>query len=135
MTKDQEFRFEIRDELKRLCEEERVDLFHVRSVNFSSLRNSDLKKLDVFQILIDIITYCSMGNINEAIESLHLSDKFLEACNTFVWIPATVWLNGISAKLLLEIWKLHFIDTKYHLGKLYFMENHVKYFYLASNYY
>jgi len=114
MTEDQEFRIEIRDELKRLCEEERTDLFHVRNVYYS-IRNSDLQKLDVFQILIDLITYCSMGNLDEAIKSLHLSDQFLDACSTFVWIPATVWRNGIAVKLLLEIWKLHFIDTKYHL--------------------
>ena len=118
MTKDQEFSFEIRDHLKKLCDEERLtDLFYVRNVNNRLENNNVLQKLDVYQVLIDLITYCSMGDKEEAVKSLHLSNQFLDACVDFLWTLDSEWTKGIGTELLLEIWKLHFIDTKYHLGK------------------
>ena len=57
-----------------------------------------------------------MGDKDKAIRNLHLSEQFLGRCATFTRWP---WHGNdgmeLSINLLLEIWKVHFVATKYYL--------------------
>ena len=116
-AEDREFSFEIRKELLRLCEaDDNANLYHIGNVSYYAKKHKQLNKKDVFYALIDMITYSSMGDKDKAIRNLHLSDEFLVRCSTFIRWP---WHGNdgmeLSINLLLEIWKVHFVATKYYL--------------------
>merc|ERR1712112_536914 len=116
-VEDREFSFEIRKELLRLCEaDDTLNLYHIGNVSYYAKKHKQLNKNDIFYALIDMITYSSMGDKDKAIRNLHLSEQFLGRCATFTRWP---WHGNdgmeLSINLLLEIWKVHFVATKYYL--------------------
>ena len=110
-AEDREFSFEIRRELLRLCEaDDTLNLYHIGIVSYYAKKHKQLNKKDVFYALIDMITYSSMGDKDKAIRNLHLSEQFLRRTATLVW-----GTFELSIQLLFEIWKVHFVATKYYL--------------------
>ena len=116
MIEDQEFSIEIRKELHRLCiEEDLTDLAHISYFVIGYGRKQrKLNKDDIFYALIDMITYSSRGNMDQAIGNLRLSDQFLRRCTNFLGVN-TAEGRELSVQLLFEIWKVHFVATKYYL--------------------
>ena len=116
MNEDQQFSFDIRKELERLCDaEETTDLYHISHlVPYYAKKQKKLNKNDVFQALLDMITYSSRGNMERAVRNLRLSNQFLRRCTGFLTM---MFIEGmeLSVQLLFEIWKVHFIATKYYL--------------------
>ena len=77
MSEDKQFNFKICDELRRLCEDGApvgalTNLSYIRfSVNYCVKKRNQLSKDNLFHILIHMITYSSMGDMDKAIGNLH----------------------------------------------------------------
>ena len=135
MTGD--FSFEIRKELRRLVEYTPWNgdfehfnhlnalFFHMDTITTEAFvitrEHKQLNREEVFHVYLDMITYSSMGNMDWAIRSLHLSDQFLARCRTFMILQnnpsyADVHcVRKLSVQLLFEVWKVYFIATKFSL--------------------
>merc|ERR1712025_188764 len=84
--------------------------YHFGNISYYAKKHKQLNKNDIFYALIDMITYSSMGDKDKAIRNLHLSEQFLRRTATLVWSTLE-----LSIQLLFEIWKVHFVATKYYL--------------------
>ena len=79
MDGDEHFDFKVRDELKRMPEYD--DLRHnISSVNVSTEAGSIVTS----DMMIDMITYCSKGDLDIAASGLRNSQQFVHRCKLFL---------------------------------------------------
>ena len=93
---DRGFDYVLRDKLKKHCMEKNLYL-HCSGMN---------SKHD---LIIDLITYSSMGDLNQALRSAEETNKFLNTMPQFV----NIWgLNQRKSRMMLEVWRNCFIRIK-----------------------
>ena len=92
------FDYVLRDKLKQHCREKNLFL-HCDGMNMEH------------DLLINLITYSSMGDWNQALKSAEETNKFLTTSPLLVnntwW-----WIQEKNSKLILEVWRNCFIRTK-----------------------
>ena len=92
------FDYVLRDKLKQHCREKNLFL-HCDGMNMEH------------DLLINLITYSSMGDWNQALKSAEETNKFLntmpQLVNTIMW-----GLNQRKSRMMLEMWRNCFIRTK-----------------------
>ena len=93
---DRGFDYVLRDKLKKHCMENNLYL-HCSGMN---------SKHD---LIIDLITYSSMGDLNQALKSAEETNKFL---NTMPQIVNIWGLNQRKSRMMLEVWRNCFIRIK-----------------------
>ena len=111
MSNEKDFDFKIRDELKKRFE-------------YKILR-SDLTDMKIHtetgdpvtgEMLIDMVAYCSQGDMDIAIRGLQASRQLISRCCFPFLRSYNRYLRLARAnRLLFEIWRLGFIKTKYLL--------------------
>ena len=118
MDGDEHFDFKVRDELKRMPEYD--DLRHnISSVNVSTEAGSIVTS----DMMIDMITYCSKGDLDIAVSGLRNSQQFVHRCKLFLRSFSSPCQMFNATKMVFEIWRLGFINTKcvldwnWHLGE------------------
>ena len=97
---DRGFDYVLRDKLKQHCMEKNLFL-HCSGMNVQH------------DLIIDLITYSSMGDWNQALKSAEETNKFLKTfpplMNALLWGST---LNQRKSRLMLEVWRNCFIRTK-----------------------
>ena len=97
---DRGFDYVLRDKLKQHCMEKNLFL-HCSGMNVQH------------DLIIDLITYSSMGDWNQALKSAEETNKFLrtfpQLMNAVLWGST---LNQRKSRLMLEVWRNCFIRTK-----------------------
>ena len=79
MERDRHFNFKVRDELKKMPEF--YDLHH----NISNAKlSTEAGSIVTCDMMIDIITYCSKGDLDLAISGLRNSQQFVHRCKLFL---------------------------------------------------
>ena len=118
MERDRHFNFKVRDELKKMPEF--YDLHH----NISNAKlSTEAGSIVTCDMMIDIITYCSKGDLDLAISGLRNSQQFVHRCKLFLRSFSLSCRTVRAIRLLFEIWKHGFITTKcvldwnWHLGE------------------
>ena len=95
---DRGFDYVLRDQLKQHCLEKNLYL-HCSGMNAKH------------DLIIDLITYSSMGDFKQALKSAEETNKFLntmpQLVNTIMW-----GLNQRKSRMMLEMWRNCFIRTK-----------------------
>ena len=106
--KEDTFEFKIRDELKMMAEYTDLQsaLSKLTRVTRFKEEAAALHKSVSIEMIIDMIVYCSRGDMDLAIKSLRTSSKFVARCVKFYDS------NYYACNLLLQIWKLGFITTR-----------------------
>ena len=97
---DRGFDYVLRDKLKQHCMEKNLFL-HCSGMNVQH------------DLIIDLITYSSMGDWNQALKSAEETNKFLKTFPPLM--NAVLWgstLNQRKSRLMLEVWRNCFIRTK-----------------------
>ena len=98
---DRGFDYVLRDQLKQHCLEKNLYL-HCSGMNAKH------------DLIIDLITYSSMGDFKQALKSAEETNKFLNTMphylvNTMLWgLP----INQRKSRMMLELWRNCFIRTK-----------------------
>ena len=97
---DRGFDYVLRDKLKQHCMEKNLFL-HCSGMNVQH------------DLIIDLITYSSMGDWNQALKSAEETNKILrtfpQLMNAVLWGST---LNQRKSRLMLEVWRNCFIRTK-----------------------
>ena len=106
--KEDTFEFKIRDELKMMAEFQDLQsaLSKLTRVTRFKEEAAALHKSVSIEMIIDMIVYCSRGDMDLAIKSLRTSSKFVARCVKFYDS------YYYACNLLLQIWKLGFITTR-----------------------
>ena len=95
------FDYVLRDRLKQYCRERNLFL-HCGGMNM------------MHDLLINLITYSSMGDWNQALKSAEETNKFLKTMPQFVNIWGLgIWeINQRKSRMMLEVWRNCFIRIK-----------------------
>ena len=104
---DNTFDFKVRDRLQKECRERSWKLRRFPEDN---------------RIMIDMITYCSQGNEEEAALNLQTSmdfkDGFKRTCRSFgMWVGEIGWASAMAEQFLFLFWKKSFIELKVAVHK------------------
>ena len=111
------FDFQIRDELKMLPEFKSLQSsWNWGFISIALSNNVNKVKISI-EMVIDMIVYCSKGDMDLAIKSLRTSKAFVDRCRQFLYCPLDGdWSDQIfliaSCQLLVQIWTQCFITTK-----------------------
>jgi len=95
---EQGFSFQIRNHLTHVCKEKGITLLHHHQG-------------EKFHQLLDLITFSSLGNLNDAVEYLLASSRLVDSLELY-------WIHGcdnIMEDLIFQLWKKVFIQIKYKL--------------------
>ena len=107
--RSKDFDFKIREELKKLPE-----FKNLRS-HFSEARiTSEAGVLVTGEMIIDMITYSSQGDLDVAIRGLETSELFVDRCLEILFpLPFSFCFTVTKAcTLLFELWRLDFVETR-----------------------
>ena len=107
MVAEKDFDFKIRDELKKRSEYTilRTDLLRAGITTETGEHVTG-------EMIVDMVTFCSKGDLDLAILGLRESQQFVIRCLLFLR-PLPYYLRVIKAtKLLFEIWRAGFATTK-----------------------
>ena len=102
MDEDRGFDYILRDKLRQHCKENHIYL------NIGIFPANQKYQGSRHDLVLDMITYSSMGNWDQAVKSVQESFKFLRTYNRFV-------LDCSGFLLMFEVWKNCFIRAKYSL--------------------
>ena len=99
IVEDNTFDFLVRDHLKKICDEKNLTL------------SGDPKK---DQLMLDMITYCSRGNKEEAALNLNTTKEFMTGYhNVCRRLPGAWWWAAPNGwDFMFEFWKKCFIQIK-----------------------
>ena len=108
--KEDTFEFKIRDELKMMAgyTDLQSALSKLTRVTRFKEEAAALHKSVSIEMIIDMIVYCSRGNMDLASKSLRTSSKFMARCVSVKFYDSYYY----ACNLLLQIWKLGFITTR-----------------------
>ena len=104
---ENEFDFKIRDELHKMSE-----FKDLRSLFLHAKITSEAGVSVTGEMIIDMITYCSKGDLDVAIRGLVASKLFIDGCLEFLLPTSYQTRVTKSINLLFEIWRFGFVATK-----------------------
>ena len=104
---ENEFDFKIRDELHKMSE-----FKDLRSLFLQAKITSEAGVSVTGEMIIDMITYCSKGDLDVAIRGLVASKLFIDGCLEFLLPTSYQTRVTKSINLLFEIWRFGFVATK-----------------------
>ena len=110
MVEDNSFDFKVRDRLQKECRERNWKL---RRYEYDSKNN---------RVMIDMITYCSQGDEEEAVRNListkMFMDRFKSSCQTLGMPVNTLsWAELNAEEFMFLFWKKSFIELKVAIHK------------------
>ena len=107
MSDEKDFDFKVREELKK-----RFEYKILRSNLLDAMHETETGEKVTGDMLIDMITFCSKGDLDLAIRGLQESERMVSRCWFFLRSYNNHFRIGRATELLIEIWRLGFIKSK-----------------------